>query len=102
MDKIDNFVLDARFCQPHTGINKFFSVTSLRWWSDIEKFTRLIYASDPTVTAQQVFNRYVQSLADIATIKNIDSNVVRRARNLHKNIIVWFIFLFCSWSDFLA
>ncbi|RIA87631.1 hypothetical protein C1645_739973 [Glomus cerebriforme] len=72
MNKLDKFVLDARFCRPHTGINKFFSNTSLRWWSDIEKFTRLIYASDPTVTAQQVFSQYVQSLIDIATIKNID------------------------------
>ncbi|CAI2190887.1 20376_t:CDS:2 [Funneliformis geosporum] len=87
MNKLDKFVLDARFCRPHTGINKFFSNTSLRWWSDIEKFTRLIYASDPTVTAQQVFSQYVQSLIDIATIKNIDPGVVQHTHNLHGNII---------------
>ncbi|CAG8448703.1 11723_t:CDS:10 [Funneliformis caledonium] len=71
MSKFAKFVLDTRFCQPHTGINKFFSVTSLNWWNDIKKFTRLVYASDPTVTAQQ----------------NIDPDVVQHTHNLHKNII---------------
>ncbi|CAG8456607.1 3157_t:CDS:10 [Funneliformis mosseae] len=87
MSKFAKFVLDTRFCQPHTGINKFFSVTSLNWWNDIKKFTRLVYASDPTVTAQQVFNQYAQSLFEISTIKNIDPDVVQHTHNLHKNII---------------
>ncbi|CAG8789836.1 19016_t:CDS:2, partial [Gigaspora rosea] len=87
MNKLDKFVLNARFCQPHTGINKFFSVTSLKWWNDIKKFTGFVYASDPTVTAQQVFSQYIQNLADITKIKNIESGVVQCVHSFNKMII---------------
>ena len=99
MSKIDNFILSANLCWPYIGISKFFSETALMWWTSIGDFTKFTYKKDPTLTAQQVFDQYIRSLVDIATIKQIDPNVVQRIHNLCKNIIVWFIVL---WSDLLV
>jgi hypothetical protein len=99
MSKIDNFILSANLCRPYTGISKFFSETTLKWWTSIGDFTKFMYKKDPTLTAQQVFDQYIRNLADIATIKQIDPNVVQRIHNLRKSIIVRFIVLL---SDLLV
>ncbi|CAG8723892.1 35659_t:CDS:2 [Gigaspora margarita] len=38
-----------------------------------QRAPRLVYASDPTVTAQQVFSQYIQNLADVTNIESIES-----------------------------
>jgi hypothetical protein len=100
MNKIDNFVLSANLCQPYTGISKFFSKTTLKWWNSIENFAKFTYKKDPTLTAQQVFDQYIRNLVEIATIKKINPNIVQHIDNLRKNIIVW-LYLLCLWSGFL-
>ncbi|RIB18984.1 hypothetical protein C2G38_2036455 [Gigaspora rosea] len=70
-------------CSTHA----LFSVTSLKWSNDIKKFTGLVYASDPTVTAQQVFSQYTQNLADVTIIESIESGVVQRIHSFNNMII---------------
>ncbi|GBC05148.1 hypothetical protein RclHR1_06060006 [Rhizophagus clarus] len=87
MNKLNTFILDAKFCRPYSGISEFFSTTSLIRWNNIEKFARLIYTKNPTVTAQQVLDHYIQSLIDITTINNLNPKIAQHAHNLHKRII---------------
>ncbi|CAG8515228.1 12442_t:CDS:2 [Ambispora leptoticha] len=87
MSNIDDFVLSENLCQPYTGISKFFSKTTLKWWCNIENFTKFTYKKDPTLTAQQVLDRYIRNLVDIATIEKINPNIIQHIHNLRKNII---------------
>ncbi|RHZ51910.1 hypothetical protein Glove_468g5 [Diversispora epigaea] len=64
----------------------YINVSDLKWWSSIEDFTRSVYTKDPTVTVQQVLDLYIRNLVEIANIKNINPNVLQRARDLCKNI----------------
>ena len=63
-------------------------------WNNFEKFTKFVYTKDPTVTAQQVFDKYIQSLVDITRIRNINFDVAQRVRDLYEKLIVWFILLY--------
>ncbi|CAG8502910.1 14391_t:CDS:2 [Cetraspora pellucida] len=77
----------AGLCQPHTGINKFFSVTLLKRWNNIENFTKSAYNNDPTLTAQQVLDQYIQSLNEIINIKEVGPNVKRHVQAIRRKII---------------
>nr|CAG8472113.1 13181_t:CDS:2 [Entrophospora candida] len=87
MDKLTKFRLNANFCKPHSRINKFFANTVLRWWDQISHFTKFVYAECPTITPQQVWNEYNQSLDDVIAIKDIDQLVKQRVKNFQKQMI---------------
>jgi len=84
MGKIDNFTLDQILCQPNSRISQFFSKTLLMRWNYVELFTKFIYNEKPNTTPQEVLDIYNQSLIDITTIKNINCDVARHVRKIHK------------------
>ncbi|CAG8626864.1 8081_t:CDS:10 [Paraglomus brasilianum] len=87
MEKLNKFVLKTELCHPHTRINGFFAVTPLFRWSNVRAFAKVAYKKNPTKTAEQVFNEYIQSLQAITNTKGVNKKVVEYVAGVLKKTV---------------
>src|SRR5215204_3338776 len=99
MSRLVDFVLEASICQPHSEIHEFFCKSPLRWWKDVYSFAKVAYAKNPTKTAEQVFNEYIESLIAITRLKHVNPGIVEHAESVCKAIVVCFSMFTCYSND---